>query len=77
MLEYIVDCELRPIRLDGRRLVAPYTTASHVHEQIIRCRDCDLCKQRGTMLVCELREEHHFRTHAMGFCDRAKPKAGA
>ena len=76
MLEYIVDCELRPLELDGRQLVAPYTTARHVHERLIRCRDCDWCHKTGTTLVCKQRTEHYFRTHLQGFCDRARPKEG-
>ena len=69
--EYVVDCELMPLTMDGRRLVLPYGTAGHVHERLIRCRDCDYL----------LRGTHHCRLwHKDGlggshFCSYASPKA--
>lgn len=77
MLEYVVDCELRLLRLDGRQLVAPYVTARHVHERIVRCRDCAHCDvMGGAWFVCCLRGEHRFRVEAEGFCSSGVPREG-
>lgn len=71
MLEYIVDCELRPLFLDGRQLVAPYTTAHHVHERLIRCKDCRYGTSNDYCM--------YWRNFGFGgnhFCSYGKPRAG-
>ncbi len=84
MLEYVVDCELRPLKLDGVQLVAPHTTAHHVHEKIIRCRDCGHCHEvpgitcaaRDVRLQCWLRFHSKHFTEPNGFCSWAVPRDG-
>lgn len=71
MLEYIVDCELRPLFLDGRQLVAPYTTAHHVHEQIIRCKEGHFGSTGG---YCKL--WHKYGLGGSHFCSYGTPKVG-
>lgn len=44
MIECIVECEEVALP-DGRTLILPYTTAPHVHERIVRCRDCCFAAQ--------------------------------
>lgn len=39
MIECIVECE-EVVLSDGRTMILPHTTAPHVHERIVRCRDC-------------------------------------
>ena len=70
MPEYIVDCEEVPYG-EGKTLVLPVSISSHVHERLIRCRDCGHCEG----LVCKLRSEHHYRTRAEGHCDHAVPRS--
>lgn len=77
MREYVVECAERDLTYNGRRVVVPLTRHQHVHERVIRCRDCGRCRVRGggcaPMYVCEARPEHHFRTRADGFCHLARP----
>lgn len=80
MPEYIVDCEEVPYG-EGKTLVLPVSISSHVHERLIRCRDCG---HLGTVpsafpgnpwFICKIRTEHHFITSLYGYCDHAVPRS--
>ncbi|MBQ9004841.1 MAG: hypothetical protein IJ092_00545 [Atopobiaceae bacterium] len=70
-VEYVVDCELMPLTLDGRRLVLPYGTAEHVHERLIRCEGCDYLQEGSS--YCKL--WHKSGLGGRHFCSYASPKA--
>lgn len=79
MREYVVDCEQVPYG-EGKVLVLPVSVNGHVHEQLIRCRDCRFC---GT-LVFQADERHECRlspyarhfTEPDGYCHKGKPRGG-
>lgn len=76
MPEYIVDCEHVPYG-DDLMLVLPISINGHVHERIIRCRDCYWCTEYDKPAIFK----GHCRAwraqmHELdGFCHRAQPKA--
>lgn len=70
MPEYIVDCEHAPIG-DGRSLVLPVSTDGHVHERIVRCRDCYMC---GTLYPYYCRKWHNHLFSQDGYCHMAVPR---
>ena len=77
MPEYIVDCEHVPYG-DGKSLVLPISINGHVHERLIRCRDCAKCTAYlliGSELhICKHFDEYWHVTDPDGFCDRAVPR---
>ena len=81
MPEYIVDCDELPYG-DGMTLVLPISIQSHVHERLIRCKDCDHCHKVVSQYAGEVRHEcrlniysRHY-TELDGFCHRAVPRGG-
>lgn len=81
MPEYIVDCEHVPYG-EGKTLVLPISINGHVHERLIRCKDCDYChpamgqslgEQR---LECRLNVYSRHYTEPDGFCHKAIPRVG-
>ena len=79
MPEYVVDCMHLPYG-DGLTLVLPVSINGHVHERIIRCRDCDLSDEArlldGTPALCcnRFRTFPHV-TSPDGYCDKAVPRS--
>ena len=75
MPEYVVDCEHVPYG-DGRTLVLPVSISSHVHERIVRCRDCEYAKllevNGEPLTICYHRSALAHTTMPDGFCDRGK-----
>ena len=81
MPEYVVDCSHLPYG-DGKTLVLPISINGHVHERLIRCRDCDHCHEAPSQCFGEVRYEcrlniysRHY-TELDGFCHRARPRDG-
>lgn len=70
MPEYIVDCDHVPYG-EGMTLVLPISINGHVHEQLIRCRDCDH-SDRFYPFWCHAWNAPTFNPD--GFCNRAKPR---
>lgn len=68
MPEYVVDCEHVPYG-EGMTLVLPVSIASHVHERIIRCRDCRSYEEGYCCLLC-MHTPHDF------FCKTGRPRDG-
>lgn len=80
MAEYIVDCDEVPH--DSGVLVLPISINGHVHERLIRCKDCDHCHEATSRGSGEVRYEcrrnvysRHY-TEPDGFCHRATPRGG-
>jgi len=78
-MEYIVDCAIVPHPTDPERsLVLPVSIASHVHERLIRCRDCDWCIEYEDYApaagLCKLKRMALWSLNE--FCSRAVPKGG-
>ena len=80
MPEYIVDCEHVPYG-EGKTLVLPISINGHVHERLIRCKDCDHCHKAVNQYAGEVRYEcrlniysRHY-TELDGFCNRAVPRS--
>ena len=80
MAEYIVDCDEVPYG-DGKSLVLPISINGHVHERLIRCKDCGHCEVStpfGRELhICKQFDEYWHVTDPDGFCDRAVPRGDA
>ena len=80
MPEYVVDC----VHLqygDGLTLVLPVSINGHVHERIVRCRDCAHCDKRewpsaDERYECKYRPYSRHCTDPDGFCHKAKPRGG-
>lgn len=81
MPEYIVDCEHVPYG-DGMTLVLPISINGHVHERLIRCKDCGHCHKVVSQYAGEVRHECRLNTYSRhytepdGFCHRAVPREG-
>lgn len=77
MAEYIVDCDEVPYG-DGKSLVLPISINGHVHERLIRCKDCHHCEVSAPfgreLHICKQFDEHWHVTDPDGFCDRAVPR---
>ena len=78
MPEYIVDCDELPLD-NGRFLVLPVSVNGHVHEAIVRCRDCEYAKLldvRGQpTTICYHRASLAHTTMPDGFCHNGKPRS--
>ena len=72
-VECVVDCYEVPSPRDGGATVVPISIAGHVHERIVRCRDCYHCSDVEP-LYC--RVWHHWVWRGDGFCSRAEPRTG-
>ena len=80
MMEYVVDCAIVPHPTDHERaLVLPVSIASHVHERLVRCRDCDHCIEYEDWMpcvgLCKLKRMALLSLDE--FCSRAKPREDA
>lgn len=79
MPEHIVDCE-HVAYGDGLTLVLPVSISGHVHEQLIRCRDCRYCRrlsfQGDVRYECGLNTYSRHFTDLDGYCHRAQPRDG-
>lgn len=82
MPEYIVDCDELPLD-NGRFLVLPVSVNGHVHERLIRCKDCDHCHMvPGICASGDIRHQCWVRFHSKhftdpdGFCSLAVPRVG-
>ena len=80
--EYVVDCAHVPYGED-MVMVLPISINGHVHERIIRCRDCDYCHEvPGICASGDIRHQCWVRFHSKhftdpdGFCSSAVPRAG-
>lgn len=78
-MEYIVDCDVIPHPTDPSLfLVLPVSTASHVHERLIRCRDCDHCTVYDDGMpsvgLCKRRRMALYTLDE--YCSDAIPRAG-
>lgn len=80
MPEYVVDCD-EVAYGDGKKIVLPVSINGHVHERLIRCRDCRFCHQTlwppaDPRHECRrLAYSRHF-TEPDGFCHKAQPRGG-
>ena len=81
MAEYIVDCDEVPYG-DGKSLVLPISINGHVHERLVRCRDCKHCHEVPGQSFGEVRHEcrlnvysRHF-TELDGFCHKGELRGG-
>lgn len=78
MSEYVVDCDEVPY--GDKLLVLPIGIASHVHEAVVRCRDCEYSKLldvRGQpTTICYHRASLAHTTSAEGFCHNGKRRDG-
>ena len=78
--EYIVDCDEVACG-DGKKIVLPMSINGHVHERLIRCRDCrfyDLTLWPPALLRHEctrVANSRHF-TEPDGFCHKAQLRGG-
>lgn len=79
MPEYVVDCEHVPYG-DGMALVLPVSVNGHVHEPIVRCRDCEHAKvldvKGEPVTICYCRKALAHTTTPDGFCDRGRARSG-
>ena len=78
MPEYVVDCEHVP--MGDALLVLPIVVNGHVHERVVRCRDCAHSRTldvRGEpMTICYYRKAMAHTTEPGGFCKDGVPKGG-
>lgn len=74
MAEFVVDCDIIPHPTEpDRSLVLPISINGHVHERIIRCKDCDYC----SMTLPHYCRAWHTQVYKLdGFCHRAVPRGG-
>ena len=82
MAEYIVDCEHVPYG-DGKTLVLPISINGHVHERLIRCRDCIYCRPLPMWTAWPDERWECWRsiysrhiTEPNGYCHKALPRGG-
>lgn len=73
MPEYIVDCKHLPYG-EGKTLILPYGTVPHVHERIIRHRDCRLYDAENG--ICTYWMVNIRMPNPDGFCSLAEPNGG-
>ena len=73
MAEYIVDCDEVPYG-DGKSLVLPISINGHVHERLIRCKDCHHCHKIGQRCECRLNVYSRHYTDPDGYCHRARTR---
>jgi len=78
MAEYIVDCDEVPYG-DGKSLVLPISINGHVHERLIRCKDCGLSGEARLLdgtpaLCCNRFSAFSHVTDPDGYCHRARPR---
>lgn len=82
-MEYIVDCDVVPHPKDpDASLVLPISVNGHVHERLIRCRDCKHYSHHEWVLITDVEHVCHFwhgeptKVEPDGFCKWAAPRAG-
>lgn len=79
MPEYVVDCEQLPYG-DGMTIVLPISINGHVHERVVRCKDCRHCTPivitGRAWLVCDCRPDFCHITEGDSFCSHGEPRAG-
>ena len=76
MPEYIVDCDELPLD-NGRFLVLPVSVSNHVHEAIVRCRDCEYGRAIEDIgcLAFQHSDERLQPKDPDGFCKWAIPRS--
>lgn len=74
VVEHVVDCAPMPDPHGTGPHMMPISIAGHVHERIIRCRDCYLCSPLYPY-YCRCWGAQLFRND--GFCSRAVDRKAA
>ena len=79
MAEYVVDCDVVPHPKDPEAsLVLPISVNGHVHERLIRCKDCEygFAIEAIGCLAFGHADERLQPKDPDGFCKWAVPRAG-